>query len=88
MITILKTDKIMIDCQVYEYNKSWGHKAKLYYDNILICDKNIQYYNRTWERFQYETILQCIITKAEAKIYNIPLSELNEARNALAHICG
>jgi hypothetical protein len=88
MTTILKTNRIMVDCEVYSYPKSWGHKAKLYYDNILVCDKKIQYFNRTWERFQFETIIQCILTKAENKKYSIPLYEINEAKNALSHICG
>lgn len=66
-------DKLAIGAEVYETRYSWGHKANLYRvrtpeqsDEWIIGDK-ITYYNRTWERYQFESILHSIVAKALKK---------------------
>lgn len=66
-------DKLAIGAEVYETRYSWGHKANLYRvrtpeqsDEWIIGDK-ITYYNRTWERYQFESILYSIVAKALKK---------------------
>jgi len=51
---------ISVTAWTYETRYSWGHKADLYIDNRLVESKKITYYNRTWERFTYESILECL----------------------------
>lgn len=47
-----------IKCEVYNNSRHWGHRATLYnkYHNKIdkLC---YTYYNRTWERYQFESVL-------------------------------
>ena len=47
-------------CEYYETRYSWGHKGWLYRDGETIGYKKITYYNRTWECYQFESLLQCL----------------------------
>lgn len=49
--------KISIKCENYQTKNSWGHKAKLYIDETEEYSTRIRYYNRTWEKFTYASIL-------------------------------
>lgn len=85
-------DKLAIGAEVYETRRSWGHKAHLYrvrtpeQNDLLIESTRITYYNRTWERFQFESILFQLIEKArrthaidenEAKVCNDYIKSYN-----------
>ena len=66
-------NKFAIGAEVYETRYSWGHKAHLYrktspelQDEYIVGDK-ITYYNRTWESFQFESIMFSIVAKAAQK---------------------
>lgn len=66
-------DKLAIGAEYYETRYSWGHKANLYRvrtpelgDEWIIGDK-ITYYNRTWESYQFQSILYSIVEKALRK---------------------
>ena len=37
------------------------HESKLYKNNRLIGENKIQYYNRTWESYQYQSVMRGII---------------------------
>lgn len=34
------------------------HETKLYKNNRLIAENKIQYYNRTWESYQYQSVMR------------------------------
>lgn len=51
--------------ETYETRYSWGHKAWLYRDGVEIAYRKITYYNRTWERYTFESILECLADKAK-----------------------
>lgn len=62
------------ECEYYETRYSWGHKGWLYRDHQEIGYKKITYYNRTWERYQFESLLQCLVenkqlTEKEQKLF-------------------
>lgn len=63
-------DKLAMGAEVYETRYSWGHKAHLYrvrrpeHNDDLIESVKITYYNRTWERFQFESALEQVVDKA------------------------
>ena len=45
-----------VNCEVYSYPRSWGHRCWSGVDGE--CNKHhITYYNRTWESFQFESLL-------------------------------
>ena len=46
----------------YSNSHNWGHKATLLdkYSNILATHK-ITYYNRTWEKYQYQSVVKALL---------------------------
>lgn len=64
------TDKLAIGAEYYETSRSWGHKAHLYrvrtpeQDDLLIESEKIRYYNRTWESYQFQCVMQSVVNKA------------------------
>jgi len=50
---------IQVDCETYEYSRGWGHRATLVYagGKWYNFSKRKTYYNRTYERFKYESVL-------------------------------
>jgi hypothetical protein len=63
-------DKLAIGAEKYETRYSWGHKAHLYRvrtpqeGDELIQSTKRTYYNRTWERFTFESVLYEVVGKA------------------------
>ena len=79
MRKIKGNDNLELFAEHYSTRYSWGHKAKAYYNNKLIAETKIRYYNRTWERYQFETILYSLLEKIKKnKKNNIPESDINE----------
>ena len=50
----LNGNPLRIYCNTYETRTSWGHIAESYSPDVKV--KHI-YYNRTWESFEYESVL-------------------------------
>lgn len=57
----LNDGELVINCYVYEYATGWGHKCSFWSDTIDYAEKRHTYYNRTWERFEFETLIQEVI---------------------------
>lgn len=63
-------DKLAIGAEYYQTRYSWGHKAHLYrvrtpeHDDDCIESVKITYYNRTWERFEFESALYRVVNNA------------------------
>lgn len=66
--------KFTLFCESWNNRTSWGHKVTLYNNNNLIGTAKIRYYNRTWERYIYQSTIKSVIfntlskIKADAKI--------------------
>jgi len=66
-------DQLCMGAETYETRNSWGHKAYLYRvrrpaeNDELIESVRVRYYNRTWERYQFESALEMLIDKALKK---------------------
>lgn len=63
----MSTIKKVINNNEYEFvnhfrgNRSgFVHETKLYRNNVLIGEHKIQYYNRTWERYEYQSVMKSI----------------------------
>lgn len=52
--------KFYFQCNSRGNRSGFVHEWKLYYDGSFypVQENKIQYYNRTWERFTYESLLQ------------------------------
>lgn len=51
-----------------EYGRTWGHRVKLYKDGIEVAKVVIPYYNRTWERYTYESAMHAVLYKYKQKL--------------------
>ena len=59
-----KLDNIYsIVCNWKNRRNGFKHTANLYKNGLSIYETKICYLNRTWERFEYESILTKVITK-------------------------
>lgn len=46
----------------YDTRSSWGHKAELIHNNNYTLNKyKIRYYNRTWETYQYQSVIKSVL---------------------------
>ena len=46
----------------YETRSSWGHKAELIHNNnYTLNEYKIRYYNRTWECYQYQSVIKSVL---------------------------
>lgn len=62
-------------CQYYETATSWGHKVKLLQNGYEIARQKIRYYNRTWERYTFQSCMNSCVNIAynnglETHIFN------------------
>lgn len=47
----------------YETHNSWGHKATLIHNGTHELNRyKITYYNRTWECYQYQSVIKSVIS--------------------------
>lgn len=51
-----------------EYGRTWGHRVKLYKDGIEVAKAVIPYYNRTWERYTYESAMREVLYRYKQKL--------------------
>lgn len=67
MQTFKLNNKIEIDCQSKSNRKGFQHVATLKLNGYEVLTTRTQYYNRTWERYQYESILRQLADRIEYK---------------------
>ena len=69
---LIDIDKLDFVCNYYETRNSWGHKGYIIDRDNPYGDKKItgriRYYNRTWERYTYESLLYYMIDKLMKKV--------------------
>ncbi len=95
--------KLAIGAESYRTRYSWGHKAHLYrvhtpeHDDEWIESAKITYYNRTWERYEFESILEYVvaralkhhsITREEAETCNNYIKNYQESNHDLKLVAG
>lgn len=54
-----------VQAETYETRYSWGHKAWLFRNSQEIDYKKITYSNRTWEAYEFESILESLARSKE-----------------------
>lgn len=53
-----------IVAESWETSRSWGHNATLFKDNDELTHSRIRYLNRTWECYQYQSVILDAIYEA------------------------
>ena len=57
--------KFTLVCESWNTLNSWGHEVTLYKnDTLQVGRAKIRYYNRTWECYQYQRAILCVISQA------------------------
>ena len=64
-MSIIKSKKIMgkvfsIYAESWSNSRAWGHRAVLCV-GACVWENKIRYYNRTWERYQYESVIHKVV---------------------------
>lgn len=55
----------------YETRNSWGHKAELINNNNYTLNTyKITYYNRTWECYQYQSVIKSVLYDYMTQLIN------------------
>lgn len=65
-MSIIESKKIMgkvfsIYAESWSNSRAWGHRAVLKVNNWCTFESKIRYYNRTWERYQYESVIHKVV---------------------------
>jgi hypothetical protein len=53
-------DNIRVRCESVGNDAGFKHIARVWQNGKILCTFTKQYYNRTWERWQYESILSTV----------------------------
>lgn len=57
--------KFTLVCESWQTKTAWGHKVSLYRNySFLVGSAKIRYYNRTWEKYQYQSTIKSVIYNA------------------------
>lgn len=51
----------------FSNSRNWGHKSQLFINNVYIEDDKRIYLNRTWESYQYQSVMKEIVWKLIAQ---------------------
>ena len=61
--------KFTLVCESWTDRTSWGHEVTLYKnDTFKVGRAKIRYYNRTWERYLYQSAIKSVIYDAIEEI--------------------
>jgi len=84
MTTFKMNDSYEVVCWGERTRYGFRHLAVLMKDGEEVCRDKVCYYNRTWERYTFETVLSNVIFKAhKQKILSDELYEqfINKIKN-------
>jgi hypothetical protein len=68
------TEDLSVSGESYSNSRAWGHEVKAFYRGREIEKNRVRYYNRTWERYQFESAWQGLLAKLD-KDTSIPLAD-------------
>ena len=77
---------VSVTCESKSNRSGFYHLGKLYYQNRLVLKKKIQYYNRTWEAWEFQSLLENLLDKAKKELPDkaiIDLKALIEKENGV-----
>jgi hypothetical protein len=57
MTTFKINEHIEIEAKVWDSRLNWGHKGTVFVDGEPLVTRRITYYNRTWESYQFASLL-------------------------------
>ena len=67
-------EHLSISGEVYSNSKAWGHEVRAFWNGQEVAKNRVRYYNRTWERYQFETAFQGLMNQLDKESY-VPWSD-------------
>lgn len=74
MITKKINENVSVGCAEFMTRKSWGHIVDCFYNGERVEQVRVNYQNRTWESYKYQTALLKLVSKLD-KLKTIPLKD-------------
>ena len=72
-------DNLSITGEVYSNSRAWGHEVRAIYNGREVAKVRVRYYNRTWERYQFETAWMNLADKldqaSKEQAWSVPLAD-------------
>lgn len=66
---IINGVKFTFVCETWQTKTSWGHEVTLFKNDVCrIGHVKVRYYNRTWERYLYQSAIKSVIFNAMKRI--------------------
>ena len=64
VFTYEELPNFVVIAESFETRTGWGHLASLMCDGVQLGSSKINYYNRTWERYRYQSAILASIHNA------------------------
>ena len=85
-MSVIKSKKIMgkvfsIYAEGWSNSRAWGHRAVLRVNDFSTRESKIRYYNRTWESYQYESVIHSVIYDYIESVKNDIRERFKEEKN-------
>jgi len=59
-------EELTVQCVSFTTRTGWGHIARGWSNGKVVGEKKINYQNRTWERYTYETVLFSLVSAMDS----------------------
>lgn len=57
--------KVSIQCEVFVTRTGWGHIARAWLDGSVVGENKVNYQNRTWEAYQFDSVKSGLMSKLD-----------------------
>jgi len=74
-------ERVNVECHTNSTKSGFSHIAKLFINGKQVKKVSCQYLNRTWERYQYESVLKKLANKATKILSGSDFEDLVKAIN-------
>lgn len=68
------TEDLYVTAESFSNSRNWGHEVRAIYQGREVMKHKSFYLNRTWERYQFESALLCLVDKLDSS-KAIPLKD-------------
>lgn len=74
--------ELFVRAEGWSTRYSWGHRATILVDNQTEYQTSIRYYNRTWERYTFESVLHSVFSAYVKAVFGVDVHKPLSKRDA------
>lgn len=67
--------------EYFSTSRSWGHISTLYKNGVEVATNKVRYYNRTWEAYQYQSVMAGLVYQLKEDYINDYIRDYKEKNN-------